>query len=295
MRVKKSIYIIIMTMLLIVLCAFSFNKNTGDSITIFSNKVIAAGDVVTGDAVVVFGNLEIRGAVTGDVVAVFGNVDLYGEAKGDVVAVFGNVDLYKNAVVGGDAVGVFGNVNKEEGAVIKGDEVDTKGEFTPKNFSFVPNMSFGAIFGIAIMYGLACLLVAIIPERIAPMVYSSRYDIWRHLSIGILVLLILILLIPILVITIIGIIPAVLLLLGFILVALMSSTAVYIALGQKIASAVEGKNAIYIQLLIGVVVVNALTMIPLLGALASMAVFFVGLGVAFETRVGGLLGKKKAL
>lgn len=295
MRGKKYAYMAMLVMMLAVFCAFSIDINSGDVITIFDNQVIPAEDIVSGDAIAVFGNLEIRGSVRGDVVAIFGNVELYGEVNKDVVAIFGNVDVHRGAIVEGDAVGVFGSVDKAEGAVIKGEAADTKVDIVPKDFELVPNMSFGSIFGMMIMYGFACLVVAIVPERIKPMVQSCQYGIGRHLGIGLLILLILILLIPILFITIIGIIPALLLLFSFAIIAFMSTTAVYIALGQKIAAAVEGRNAVYIHLLIGVVVVNSLTIIPLLGAFASMAVFLVGLGIAFETRVGGLLARKKVL
>lgn len=299
MRGKKIIMVAVLAMVLLMSCAFSFDVNNGDSVTIFGNEVIPAGDIVSGDAVVVFGNLDIKGAVRGDVVSVFGNVDIYGEANGDVVAVFGNVTVHDNAVIGGDTVGVLGNVTKSPGAIVRGDVVDTNQSFMPENFDFMPNMSFGmgfgSIIGMAIMYGLSCLVAAILPDRVRLMAETSKHGIGRRFGIGLLVLLVFMLMIPILMITIVGIIPAILLIFAFMLVALISTTAVYIAVGQKIAAAVEGRNAIYIQLLIGLVVVGALGILPLLGFLASMAVFFVGLGVAFDTKVGGLLMRKKAL
>lgn len=295
MKSKRLVYIALLTIALLMSCAFGFDVNSGDSVTIFENQVIPAGDIVTGDAVTVFGNLKINGAVRGDVVAVFGNVDLYGEASGDVVAVFGNVKVHENAIVGGDVVGVMGNVNRAPGAVVKGDIADTKGGFTPKNFDLVPNMSFGSIMGMAVMYGISCLIAAIIPDRVAYMARSSQRNLGRLFGIGLLVLLVFILMIPLLIITIIGIIPAILLIFAFAIIVAISNTAVYIALGQKIAAAVEGKNAVYIHLLIGLVVVNALAIMPVLGALASAAVFLIGLGVAFDTRVGGLLMKKKMI
>jgi hypothetical protein len=292
MRGNKLLFVALLAIALIISCAFSRDINNGDSVTIFENQVIAEGDIVSGDAVCIFGNLKIQGSVSGDVVAVFGNVDVYGEASGDVVAVFGNVTVHKGAIVGGDTVGVFGNVDKNPGAIIRGEAVDTKTEIMPKDFNIVPNMNFGLIIGVAIIYGLSCLIVVIIPERVRIMTKSSHYNLGRHIGIGFLVLLVLILLIPILVITVIGIIPAMLLIIAFTIAAMVSTTAAYIALGQKIAAAVEGKNAVYIHLLIGLVVVNALGMIPIVGVLAAMAVFFLGLGVAFDTRLGGPVGKK---
>ncbi|MDF2892437.1 MAG: hypothetical protein K0R80_2804 [Clostridia bacterium] len=295
MRGKKLIFVVFLSIVLLMTCAFNFDINNGDSLTIFENQVIPEGDIVSGDAVCVFGNLEIKGDVRGDVVAVFGNIDIYGQINGDVVAVFGNVNVHKNAVIGGDTVGVFGNVEKDPGAIIRGEIADTKIGAAPGGFDIIPNMSFNSIVGMIIIYGLACLVVMLFPERIKLMVQASQFNLGRHLGIGLLVLLVTILLIPILIITIIGIIPAILLLIAFAIASLVSVTAVYIFLGQKIAAAVEGKNAVFIHLLIGLVVVNALGMVPILGALAAMAVFFVGLGVAFDTRLGSPIPRKKTI
>lgn len=292
---KKLIFVIILTIVLLMTCAFKFDISNGDNLTIFQNQVIPEGDIVSGDAICVFGNLDIKGDVRGDVVAVFGNVDVYGKINGDVVAVFGNVNVHKNAVVGGDTVGVFGNVDKDPEAIIRGETADTSTGIVDKRFDFIPNMSFNSIIGMIIVYGLACLVVMLVPDRVRLMAKRSRYDLGRHFGIGLLVMLVIILLIPILVITIIGIIPAILLLIVFMIASLVSTTAVYIFLGQKIAAAVEGKNAVFIHLLIGLVVVNALTIIPVVGFLAAMAVFFVGLGVAFDTRLGSPIIRKKTI
>jgi hypothetical protein len=292
---KKIIFIVFLTIVLLTTCAFKFDINNGDSLTIFDNQVIPEEDIVSGDAICVFGNLEIKGDVRGDVAAVFGNVDVYGNVNGDVVAVFGNVNVHKSAVIGGDTVGVFGKVDKDPDAIIRGETADTNVGDVDKYFNVIPNMNFNSIVGMIIFYGFACLVVMLVPDRTKLMANLSQYSLGRYFGIGLLVMLVLILLIPILIITIIGIIPAILLLIIFMIVSLVSTTAVYIFLGQKIAAAVEGKNAIFIHLLIGMVVVNALAIIPIVGVLASIAVFFVGLGVAFDTRLGSPTIRKKTI
>jgi hypothetical protein len=292
---KKLIFVVLLTVVLLMSCAFRYDIKNGDSLTIFENQVIPEGDIVSGDAICVFGNLDIKGDVRGDVVAVFGNVDVYGKVNGDVVAVFGNVNVHKSAIIGGDTVGVFGNVDKDPEAIIRGETADTNMGNVSRYFDFIPNMSFNSIIGMMIVYGLSCLVVMLVPDRVRLMTDRSQYNLGRYLGIGLLVMLVIILLIPLLIITIVGIIPAILLLIVFMIAAFVSTTAVYILLGQKIAAAVEGKNAIFIHLLIGMVVVNALTIVPVLGVLATMAVFFVGLGAAFDTRLGSPMINKKAI
>lgn len=294
MFARKVLAVTLILMVLFMVSAFSFDINSGDSIAIFNNVLIPEGTTTTGDAVAVFGNLEIRGNVRGDVVAVFGNVDVYGEAGGDVVAVFGNVNLKSTAVVGGDIAGVFGNVDRENGAVVRGDVVDTKPRNFTRSFNIMPGFGTdaGTVAGLILTYALSCLVLVLVPDRVAFMVNSSQYNIGRSFGIGILVLLGIMLLVPALIITIIGIIPAILLIFAFAILAFVSMTAIYIAIGKKVAAAVEGRNAVYIHLLIGLVIVGALKMIPFVGFLIGLAVFFVALGVAFDTRVGKPLMRK---
>lgn len=288
MRTKKIISIALVFVALLMISAFSLDIKSGDSVAIFNNLTIPGDTTVTGDAIAVFGSMDIRGTVRGDAVAVFGSVDIYGEVEGDVVAVFGSVDIKSRASVGGDIVGVFGGVDKENGAVIKGEIVDTKGSSFFTNINLLPDSKTeaGSIVGMLITYAFACLALVLVPDRIAFMAERYKFNLGRSLGIGALVLLVLVLLLPVLVITIIGILPAFFLVVLLMVAMLASLTALYIALGRKVAAAVEGKNAVYIQLLIGLVIVGSLQMIPIAGFIISLAVYLVALGVAFDTRVG---------
>lgn len=297
MFAKKLVALALVLMVLLMVCAFGFDIHSGDSVAIFNNLIVPEGTTVTGDAVAVFGNVQARGNISGDVVAVFGNVEIYGEAGGDIVSVFGNVKVANNAVVGGDIVGVFGNVDRENGAIVRGEVIDTRPGSLPKNFHIVPGFGtdVASIVGLMITYALSCLVLVLVPDRTAFMAQRMQYNLGRSFGIGILVLLGTILLIPALIITIIGIIPAILLIFAFAVIAFVSMTALYVALGRKVAAAVEGKNAVYVHLLIGLVIVGALEMVPVVGFLVGLVAFFIALGVAFDTRVGKPLVKKTTI
>lgn len=294
MLTKKLIAVLMVIAVLLMVSAFGFDINNGDSIAIFNNLVVPEGTTVTGDAVAIFGKIDMRGNVRGDVVTVFGKVDVYGEAGGDVVAVFGNVNLKSTAVVNGDIAGVFGNVDRENGAIVRGEVIDTRPGSWHGNIHIVPGFGtdVASVVSLMIVYALSCLVLVLVPDRTAFMAQRMQYNIGRSFGIGILVLLGTMLLVPALIITIIGIIPAILLVFAFAIVAFVSMTALYVALGRKVAAAVEGKNAVYIHLLIGLVIVGALEMIPVVGFLVALAAFFVALGVAFDTRVGKPLMRK---
>jgi hypothetical protein len=293
MKAKKTLYIALVVMVLLLASAFSMDIKIGDRVALFSNQAIQEGDVVKGDAIAVFGKLKVWGSINGDVVTVFGNAEIYGKVSGDVVAVFGNIKVHEGATIGGDTAGVFGSVKKEDGAVIGGQWADTGMKGKHRYFDPVPGMSFGSIMGAMLLYGAGCLMALLFPSRLERMVHGCGSNIGRKLGMGFLVLLAFILMIPILIITIIGILPAILAVILFFAVVLISSTAVYIALGQRIAAGVEGKNAVYIHLLIGLVIIEALKIIPAIGWLASTAVFLTGLGIAFDSRLGRPLGSKK--
>ena len=75
-------------------------------VRIWSDALVPAGTVVDGDAVAVFGSVEVDGEVTGDVVSVFGSVTLKSGAK-----------------VGGDCVSIGGIIHQAEGVTINGESV----------------------------------------------------------------------------------------------------------------------------------------------------------------------------
>lgn len=79
------------------------HKSHGDWVETGHNLEVGPDDVVSGDAVAIGGNLNVRGTV-----------------KGEVVSVGGNVHLFKGAHVEHDATAVGGRVIRDEGAYLGG-------------------------------------------------------------------------------------------------------------------------------------------------------------------------------
>lgn len=94
--------------------------DNGDAVSIFGN--IEINDPTPGDVVVVFGNININSEVQGDVVSVFGNISVNAKVTGETVSVFGKITLLDKAVIGGDLVAI-GSLEKTQGAILKGQEV----------------------------------------------------------------------------------------------------------------------------------------------------------------------------
>lgn len=81
----------------------SIGASDGDRVRTGKSMEVAAGETVEGDAVVIGGDLHVRGKVLGD-----------------AVAVGGTVYLHEGASVGKEAVAVGGRVVRETGASVEG-------------------------------------------------------------------------------------------------------------------------------------------------------------------------------
>ena len=74
----------------------------------------------TADSVVsIFGSSSSEGEA-GNVVSVFGNTYIDGEVEGDAVTVFGNMELGPHAEIGGNVVAVGGAVQRDPAAIVHG-------------------------------------------------------------------------------------------------------------------------------------------------------------------------------
>jgi hypothetical protein len=88
--------------------------DSGDMVRVGQSLTINADEIVTGDAVVVGGNLDIYGKVAGDAVVVGGTLHVHsgGRVAGDAVAVGGTVVRDTGAAVDGKHVSIGAGVDK---------------------------------------------------------------------------------------------------------------------------------------------------------------------------------------
>jgi len=83
-----------------------------------SNIEVRADEVVRGDVVCIFCDIEVAGTVTGSAVSVFGNVNIEGKVGNEVVAPFGRIRVGPNGHVRSDAVA--SKIVREPGGRIDG-------------------------------------------------------------------------------------------------------------------------------------------------------------------------------
>lgn len=274
----------------IMLCAFVLDVDNKDKVAIFNNIDIPADMTVRGDAVAIFGNITVEGELTGDAVSILGNVEVSGSVDGDVVAVMGNVSAKGNGVISGDAVGILGGVDKIQNAEIKGEIADISNPVHFGKRGFMPRISYGGVVGLFVMYAFSCLAVLAAPDRIRRMSAESKEKMARRFGIGFAAMLAFIpaaaILSVVLAITVIGIVFIPFIFIAFILLAFVGMVALEIAIGHRITGELEGRNSLFIHLLVGVIIVYVVKVIPVLGWLLYLGLVAIALGVAIDTKLG---------
>lgn len=95
-------------------------NDKNDVVKMGENLTIPPEDTIPGDAVVIGGNLDIRGFVEGDAVCIGGVLHISGTVLGDATCVGGNAEIESTAVIDGDLVSVGGKIFREKSSAVKG-------------------------------------------------------------------------------------------------------------------------------------------------------------------------------
>jgi uncharacterized RDD family membrane protein YckC/cytoskeletal protein CcmA (bactofilin family) len=274
-------------------------SNQGDNVVVGDDNVIAEGTVVPHDAVAVMGNLTVNGEVKNNAVAVLGDNTINGHVHGDVVAVVGNLILGPKAVVDGNLVCVLGAIERDPGAVVRGHtEVQSIGpnvrpasvmSWWDHALKLGRPIAIGAhlgwlwiITGFAI--GFYALLGLLFPKKIAATGDKLVEEPFFVVLAAVLAVLALPVLFVLLCITIIGIPVALLVLpVGTLLVAMFGKAAIYALIGRKLTA---DRFHPALAVLLGALVFTLLYLVPWLGGVLLLLVWFLGFGCAVLAMFG---------
>jgi cytoskeletal protein CcmA (bactofilin family) len=199
-------------------------------------------DIVKFGESIYIGEYEL---VRGNVVSVFGDVEVEGKVMGDVVSIMGDIDLGPGAIVNGEVVSVLGGLDQHEDARVRG-EIVMVGGSVPFDM-IVPFRGSRLLFGgvariIGFIVGVLLLgiVMAFLSDRMrrsSTLVFGSFF---KSLGIGALVLipggLVVLLLAVIFSITIIGIPVAILIVFSFVAMCILGYFVSAVALGRVICS-----------------------------------------------------------
>jgi uncharacterized RDD family membrane protein YckC/cytoskeletal protein CcmA (bactofilin family) len=269
------------------------SSNQGDRVVIMDDNHVAAGTRVDHDAVAVMGDLTVDGEVMHDAVAVMGDNVVNGRVHHDTIVIMGNLTLGPKAIVDGNIVCVGGEIHRDPGATVNGRvEVQQIGsKFNPVRFSNWWNqglklgrpLAIGAHLGwlwviTAFSVAFYALLGLIFPGKIRTCGDKLVQEPGMAILAGLLGVLALPVLFVLLCITIIGIPVALFVLpMGTLLIAMFGKAAIYGLVGRRLTG---DKLHPALTIILGALVFVLLYLVPLIGLLLSLLVWFLGFGCA---------------
>jgi hypothetical protein len=273
MRRSHLIGMLLLLWLLPAANASAAADDDGDDRIVLVGSVLVDRDETVDDLVVVDGDVTIRGTVEGDVLVVDGDVTIRGTVQGDVVAVAGLATLGRRGRIGGDLVYGDDKPVQTPGSRVGGEVKKIK----------IGDASIIAAIGIWIGFTISLLLLGLVLLALAPRAGEAVARTGRAKpAIAALVGLLAFFLLPVIAIaacvTVVGLplgIVLLLLILPLYAIGYLSSALV---LGRVIR-----KTGTILPFVIGIVVLQLLTLIPIAGGLIGFLAIVFGLGVLLLT------------
>ena len=236
-------------------------------VRLFSDAEVAAGEIVSGD-----------------VVAVFGSVRVDGEVTGSVVSVLGSTDLGPSALVRGDAVSVGGGLREAPGARVRGQTVQVG--FIPLTLGLPGLPMVLSMLAIAWLISLFFGWVAatLFPGRVARVAITSSRRTAASLALGILSGPLMLISMLLLMVTVIGIPVAIFLPIVYIAIVYLGQIAATYVLGCKLTRRRLGEGKVTAPLVAGSVLVASIFALGAIlwetpGVVRTAALFFLWVGV----------------
>jgi hypothetical protein len=268
MRRSLLIGMLLLLWLLPVASASAAADDDDDRIVLVGS-VLVDRDETAGDVIVVDGDVTIRGRVTGDLVVVDGDVTIRGTVEGDVVAVAGLATLGRRGNVAGDLVYGDDKPVQAPGSRVGGKVKKIK----------VGDASIIAAIGLWIGFTISLLLLGLVLLALAPRAGEAVARTGRAKpAIAALVGLLAFFLLPAIAIaacvTVIGLPLGIVLLLLILPLYAIGYLSTALVLGRMIR-----KKGLVLTFVIGLVILQLLTLIPIAGGILAFLAIVFGLGV----------------
>lgn len=272
------------------------------------NNVILSG-TVNGDAYLSGGNIIVDGTINGDLLAAGGTITIKGNVVNNIRVAAGQVTILGN--VGRNVTIAAGQIILTREAKITGSltywssskaYIQPGAVITGRTTQNVPPQKIPtrniigditrALITLKILNLLSYFILGLILLKLLPIHTRRKINIlqtkpWISLGTGFLTVILFPFIFLILLITIIGIPIALILLAAFLILAYISVIFVSFWFGQIILNSLGTKNKGVWALLVGLIIYEMLTIIPLIGWIVSLFTLFFG--------VGGLVLAEKSL
>jgi len=320
---KKIFGLLLLVMMLVPVTAFAAQSSTADDVVAFGHSVTVAANE-TADGVIVFGgganiqgsNLgdtvafggsvtvsgstdsnvfvfggtaQINGPVDGDVVVFGGSPVISARISGNLLAIGGSVHLRDGAEVMGDVFTVGGSVSRSGNAVVHGSVQSGINPFRIPGV-FGGWWAFSGAFHVwrllsILFLGLICYwLFPLVTERVAEAAEANPV---KAVVAGLLGYLAIVPVIIVLAITLLGIPLIPVFLLALLVARLFGQVALALFAGRWLAARLQmSATANWLLVTLGLLGLGVLTLLPLVGVLASLFYSLIGFGAVIVTRFG---------
>lgn len=269
----------------------------GDVLVAGGSVTISANAIINGDLIVAGGSIAVNGQVKGEIRGAAGEIFLSGPVGGDVSLIARDIKLEATAMLAGD----FSYTAPKEATIADGAAVAGKTTFTQREFRFWGRFALGA-FGATIigwLIGLVTMIAAAVVfavtfKRFTGLVATKTIEkLWIRTALGLAILIVTPVVIGVLFASIIGALLGAALLLAYILYLCLASIYAAIGAGAWIFKLFQKgtMRSDWVAALLGVVVLELVTLIPVVGWLVYSVFFLAALAGLFLTKIDLLQGK----
>lgn len=248
---------------------------------VLTGQLLIEADRTVDTAVIFNGRATIEGTVREDLFVMNGDTEISGTVNGDVVVFNGDVAVLSGAEIGGDLV-TQSTPQVEDGATIRGSQTNIATKFDYDVGAFAGRFVWWLGYTVSVLI-LGLLLLAFAPHLDEAVVETIRARLGSSIGWGVALFFLLPIAAILLLVTVVGI-PLGL----FVMLALaLIYTIGYAVATHGVGRLVMRSSSRYVAFLIGLVILRALALIPVVGGLLWLLASVWGLGLlAVAIRAG---------
>ncbi len=248
---------------------------------VLTGQLLIEADRTVDTAVIFNGRATVEGTVREDLFVMNGDTEISGTVNGDVVVFNGDVAVLSGAEIGGDLV-TQSTPQVEDGATIRGSQTNIATKFDYDMGAFAGRFVWWLGYTVSVLI-LGLLLLAFAPHLDEAVVETIRARLGSSIGWGVALFFLLPIAAILLLVTVVGI-PLGL----FVMLALaLIYTIGYAVATHGVGRLVMRSSSRYVAFLIGLVILRALALIPVVGGLLWLLASVWGLGLlAVAIRAG---------
>ncbi|MCD6022399.1 MAG: hypothetical protein K0R20_2109 [Actinomycetia bacterium] len=272
--------------LLLTLAAPALAQGDGSDVAeqdqvVLTGRLLVESDRTVDTAVIVNGPATIEGTVRQDLFVLNGDTVVSGTVNGDVVVFNGDVTVRSGAEIGGDLV-TQATPNVEDGATIRGSRSNVATKFDYDMGGFAGRFVWWLGYTASVLI-LGLLLLAFAPGLDETVVETIRTRLGSSIGWGVALFFLLPIVAVLLLVTVVGIPLGLFVLFALALIYTIGYTVATHAVGRLVIRA----SSKYVAFVVGLVILRALALIPIVGGLLWLLASVWGLGLlAVAIRAG---------